>query len=216
MISPYDSVDPAPPHPAHMGMSTGEIGAELCDASAPLFGRYRAMFSLRNRGGGEAVRELGTALVDDASSALLRHEVAYVLGQMAHPASVPFLETSLRRGGEHHMVRHEAAEALGAVEDDWERVEGLLKEFAEEDHDVIVRDSCVVALDAADYWNQLGKKDGHGADEEEGEEACEGAEEEKKVDGNAGTDHSSFSVLKTKKASPNVNSRSIHFNVVVN
>ena len=62
MLSPYSSVDPAPPHPKHEPLSTADIGAILKDESAPLFERFRAMFSLRNRGGAECVKELGYAL----------------------------------------------------------------------------------------------------------------------------------------------------------
>ena len=47
------------------------------------------------------------------------------------------------------MVRHEAAEAIGALGTD-ECVE-LLKQFVA-DKDDLVRESCEVALDAADYW----------------------------------------------------------------
>ncbi len=151
MISPYSSVDPAPPHPKHEGLSTAEIGSILKDESAPLFERFRAMFSLRNRGGKEAVKELGNALIQDESSALLRHEVAYVLGQLQHADAVEYLETSLKRDNEHRMVRHESAEALGAIEERWGECELILEQFMN-DKDDVVRESCVVALDAADYW----------------------------------------------------------------
>ena len=168
MLSPYSSVDPAPPHPKHASMSASEIGAILRDESLPLFERYRAMFSLRNKGGEDCIVQLGKALVEDKSSALLRHEVAYVLGQMQHSASVESLAESLRRTGEHAMVRHESAEALGAIDGRWEDCEVILREFLN-DHDVIVRESCMVALDAADYW-------GHGGG---GENVLEDGEEEK-------------------------------------
>ena len=151
MISPYSSVDPAPPHPKHNGLSTAEIGEILIDESAPLFERFRAMFSLRNRGGKDAVKELGTALIQDESSALLRHEVAYVLGQLQHSDAVEYLEISLKRDKEHRMVRHESAEALGAIEERWGDCELILEQFLH-DKDDVVRESCVVALDAADYW----------------------------------------------------------------
>ena len=169
MLSPYSSVDPAPPHPQHVNMSTGEIGMILRDASVPLFERYRAMFSLRNRGGSEAVLELGRGLLEDESSALFRHEVAYVLGQMQHNDSVEALAESLRRVGEHAMVRHESAEALGAIEGRWEDVEVILKTFLEDEDDVI-RESAIVALDAADYW-------GHAASNVLSEDIGEGEEE---------------------------------------
>ncbi|KAL7487874.1 hypothetical protein ACHAW6_013474 [Cyclotella cf. meneghiniana] len=158
MLSPYSSHDPAPPHPDHVDLSTEEIGTILRDVEAPLFQRFRAMFSLRNRGGEESVHQLGRALVSDASSALLRHEVAYVLGQMQHPASVEYLATSLQRTGEHKMVRHESAEALGAIEERWGECEHILKQFLE-DQDVVVRESCMVALDAADYFGYVKEQD---------------------------------------------------------
>lgn len=151
MLNPYSSVDPAPPHPAHLNLSDEELGDILCNDSLPIFERYRAMFSLRNRGGEGSVKQLCRALVKDESSALLRHEVAYVLGQMQHPASIEALEESLRRQDEHEMVRHESAEALGAIDGRWDEVEAILTEFST-DENVVVRESCCVALDAADYW----------------------------------------------------------------
>lgn len=151
MASPYSSVDPAPPHPSHVGLSTPELASRLCDEALPLFERYRCMFSLRNLGGKEAVLALGKALTDDASSALLRHELAYVLGQMQHGAALEALAESLRRPDEHCMVRHEAAEALGAIEGRWDETQVLLVKFSK-DPDEVVRQSCEVALDAVDYW----------------------------------------------------------------
>jgi deoxyhypusine monooxygenase len=156
MLNPYSSVDPAPPHPAHVDKSFEELGDILCDADQSIFERYRAMFSLRNRGGEAAVLQLCRALTTDKSSPLLRHEVAYVLGQMQHPSSVEALEESLRRPDEHKMVRHESAEALGAIDGRWEDVEKILKEFTHDENQE-VRESCLVALDAADYWGHSGK-----------------------------------------------------------
>jgi deoxyhypusine monooxygenase len=151
MLNPYSSVDPAPPNPLHEKLSFEQLGDLLCHAESDIFDRYRAMFSLRNRGSEAAVLQLCRALTQDVSSALLRHEVAYVLGQMQHPSSVEALEESLRRTDEHMMVRHESAEALGAIEGRWEDVERILSEFVTDSNDV-VRESCLVALDAADYW----------------------------------------------------------------
>ena len=151
MLNPYSSVDPAPPHPSHANLSMEELGAIVLNSQISMFERYRAMFSLRNIGGAPAVEQLCRALVQDESSALLRHEVAYVLGQLQHPDSVEALESCLRRSNEHHMVRHEAAEALGAINGRWEDVERILNEFLQDEDDV-VRESCEVALDAADYW----------------------------------------------------------------
>lgn len=52
---------------------------------------------------------------------------------------------------EHAMVRHEAAEALGSIAT--EEITPYLKTYQESDKDRIVRESCDVALDLADYWN---------------------------------------------------------------
>ena len=176
MLNPYSSVDPAPPHPAHASKTDVELGDILCDAKLTIFDRYRAMFSLRNRGGEDAVLQLCRGLSLDDSSALLRHEVAYVLGQLQHPASVPALEESLRKLDEHQMVRHESAEALGAIEGSWEKVEAILGEFTKDENQV-VRESCLVALDAADYW-------GHNQDNDDADAevyASNGADEKKEI-----------------------------------
>ena len=153
MLSPFNSHDPAPPDPLHAAWTTEALGDRLLDAEAPVFERYRAMFSLRNRGGEASVRALGAALVRDASSPLLRHEVAFVLGQLQHAAALPFLAESLRRPKEHAIVRHESAEALGALEGCWDDCEAVLNEF-KADGDVVIAQSCEVALDAADYFGR--------------------------------------------------------------
>jgi deoxyhypusine monooxygenase len=166
MLAPYNSVDPADADPKHEGLSTKDLGNLLLDSSQDLLERYRAMFSLRNRGGENAVLELCRALVEDKSSPLLRHEVAFVLGQMQHPCSIDALETSLARVEEHVMVRHESAEALGAIDvsssEEWNRIESILKHY-QQDSKPEVAESCIVALDAADYW-------GHANTTEEEEE----------------------------------------------
>lgn len=163
MLSPFNSHDPAPPDPAHEKWTCAQLEAKLRDDTADTFERYRCMFSLRNRGGEACVRALGRTLQLDASSPLLRHEVAFVLGQLQHPASLEYLEASLRRKGEHAIVRHEAAEAAGALEGCWAACEALLGEFRC-DADVVVAQSCEVALDAADYFGRASfaaEKAGH-------------------------------------------------------
>jgi deoxyhypusine monooxygenase len=158
-MNPYNSHDPAPLDPEFDDMAVDSVGAVLIDGKEELLRRYSAMFALRNRGGEEAVRLLGAALVNDTSSALFRHEVAFVLGQMQHPAAIEALAESLQRTDEHSMVRHESAEALGAIEgsdEEWSRCEEVLKAHLT-DYDPVVIESCVVALDAADYWSQMEK-----------------------------------------------------------
>lgn len=186
MGSRYKSVDPAPPHPDHVRLSVKELGERLLqttnndDSSSPatsegiidheLFDRFRCVFSLRNLGTDDAVSQLSRALLLDRSlpkhSALLRHEIAFVLGQMQNPGAISALETCLRDKTEHPMVRHEAAEALGAMEVDWDRCEGILREFCNkrEEEDQVVYESCVVALDAADYWGHGNADDGEDDD----------------------------------------------------
>eukprot|EP01102_Stenamoeba_stenopodia_P006650 TRINITY_DN1838_c0_g1_i1.p1 TRINITY_DN1838_c0_g1~~TRINITY_DN1838_c0_g1_i1.p1 ORF type:complete len:327 (-),score=65.02 TRINITY_DN1838_c0_g1_i1:116-1096(-) len=145
----YDSVDPAPAEANVSNQDVEKLRKQLLDASLPLFKRYRAMFSLRNIGGKDAVEALAAGFDDE--SALFRHEIAYVLGQMQDPHSTEALKVVLQRGTrEHAMVRHEAAEALGAIAttDIYE----LLRGFVEDEHRP-VSESCLVALDMCDYFN---------------------------------------------------------------
>ena len=81
---------------------------------------------------------------------------------------------ALEREGEHEFVRHEAAEAIGAIEGDWERSEAVLRRFMEVDHDLIVRQSCEVALDGADYFRLYTEKASEDAGHDEKEEREEG------------------------------------------
>ncbi|KAI8826869.1 armadillo-type protein [Fimicolochytrium jonesii] len=146
--SPYASVDPAPPLSATETKSTQELKTILLDPALPLFTRYRAMFALRNRGDEESVLALAEGFGDE--SALFRHEIAYVFGQLQHPASIPSLSTRLRNTAEESMVRHECAEALGSIAT--KDCMDLLEEYRK-DADVVVRESCVVGLDMAEYEN---------------------------------------------------------------
>lgn len=146
--SPYSSVDPAPPLLEDRD-NVEEQARILMDKTAPLFERYRAMFSLRNEGSEPAIRALTEGL-RCPSSALFRHEVAYVLGQARHEAAVERLGEVLADVEECGMVRHECAEALGSIAtgDCFE----LLRRF-EGDEEPLVRESCAVALDMCEYEN---------------------------------------------------------------
>ena len=156
----FDTTDPAPAF--NEELSASQLGDILCDTSKALFVRYRAMFSLRNMQTEASVLALNRAL-DDINPAddsdLFRHEVAYVLGQMEHGAAEGTLTRTLLNLSEHSMVRHEAAEALGAIGTDSSIA--VLKDHLN-DEDACVKDSCVVALDAIDYWKtfaEVEKKD---------------------------------------------------------
>jgi len=143
--SPYASVDPAPRFVGDEDIE--KLRAKLLDDSKSMFKRYRAMFTLRDIGGKEAVEALCDGFND--KSALFRHEVAYVLGQMQDPHSISGLKQVLERDDENPMVRHEAAEALGAIAND--ETTKILENYINDKHRV-VRESCDVALDITDYY----------------------------------------------------------------
>ena len=110
--SEFDSVDPAPPSDEKNIQTLRE---SLCDEQERMFLRMRALFSLRNIGGKNAVDALAAAFLSD--SALLKHEIAYVMGQMQDSSAVPYLINRLEDKNEDVMVRHEAAEALLAIKE---------------------------------------------------------------------------------------------------
>jgi deoxyhypusine monooxygenase len=136
-------VDPAPPSNEKNIQTLRE---SLCDEQERMFLRMRALFSLRNIGGKNAVDALAAAFRSD--SALLKHEIAYVMGQMQDSSAVPHLIDRLSDLEEDVMVRHEAAEALGAIGD---RVAmATLEEFVN-DESIVVAESCEVAIDLLEY-----------------------------------------------------------------
>lgn len=143
--NPYASVDPAPPLNSN---NIQELKSLLLDDAAPLFERYRAMFSLRNMRTDEATLALAAGL--KGSSALFRHEVAFVLGQLQSEISIPFLAENLRDETENEMVRHECAEALGAIAT--EECTKILTDYLK-DTKQVVKESCEVALDMCEYEN---------------------------------------------------------------
>ena len=148
----YNSVDPAPSF--EKNFSVAELTEILLNQSLSLFERYRAMFSLRDIGTEEAVLALAKGLQDE--NALFKHEIAFVFGQMHHSSSLDALKETLNRESEHPMVRHEAAEAMGSVFGNNElSCEGtLIQEYAtKQDTDLIVKQSCEVALDIQEYWS---------------------------------------------------------------
>jgi len=145
-LSLYSTVDPAPSE--RTILSIEELKRRLLDTNLSLFKRYRALFSLRDRGDTESALAMAEGFKDE--SALFRHEIAYVLGQMQNPATSEALTRVLQNSSESPMVRHEAAEALGAIASN----DNLptLQKFAEDDEDV-VRESCEVALDISEYFS---------------------------------------------------------------
>jgi len=146
--NPYGSVDPAPPSKEE---DTEKLRKILLDENLPLFERYRAMFSLRNKADKLSIDALCEGL--DCSSALFRHEIAFVLGQAASPYAVTALKLRLEDPSENAMVRHECAEALGGISSPGLDVEAELGKYLGKEEAPVLRESCVVALDMAEYKN---------------------------------------------------------------
>ena len=91
--SKYFSVDPTPPF--HGDKPANELHDVLVRESSDLFDRYRALFSLRNIGGQDAVASMAECMRTSAS-ALLKHEIAYVLGQMQDTHGIECLKAVLQ------------------------------------------------------------------------------------------------------------------------
>jgi deoxyhypusine monooxygenase len=142
----FASVDPAPAE--KIARDVASLSKDYMNTSLSLYTRYKALFALRNKASEEATLAICKGFKD--SSALFRHEVAYVLGQLQHPVSAPYLLDVLKDSNEHPMVRHECAEALGSIatEDCMRELELFLRDDAE-----VVRESCEVALDIAEFEN---------------------------------------------------------------
>lgn len=144
--NPYNSVDPAPPA---LEQDTDKLTETLLNEDLDIFTRYRAMFSLRNKGDPDSIMALTKGLKSD--HALFRHEIAYVLGQIHSELTEAALGETLSDTNEHEMVRHEAAEALGSIGTD--SVNRELNKYLDKQVPAVIRESCVVALDIMDYNN---------------------------------------------------------------
>ncbi|KAJ1346050.1 Deoxyhypusine hydroxylase [Parelaphostrongylus tenuis] len=127
----------------------GELKSTLIDTSKLLWDRYCAMFKLRNINTDASIKALGQGLYCE-DSALFRHEVAYVWGQLQSPLVIQELKDRLCLSSENRTVRHECAEALGAIATD--ECISILQQYID-DPERVVRESCEVALDMADYEN---------------------------------------------------------------
>ena len=85
-----------------------EVDHILLDKKQPLKDRFRALFTLRNLGGIQAIESIAACF--DDGSALLKHELAYCLGQMQDVRALPHLTSVLEDKNQEAMVRHEAGE----------------------------------------------------------------------------------------------------------
>lgn len=84
------------------------IGDILLDQNRPLKERFRALFTLKNLGGKEAIDRICQIFTDP--SALLKHECGYCLGQMQDTYAIPALSQVLQDNIQEAIVRHEAGE----------------------------------------------------------------------------------------------------------
>jgi len=123
-----------------------QIGVKLADQSQPLTNRFRALFTLRNLGGHEAIDCISKCF--DDPSALLKHELAYCLGQMQDEYAIPYLIRVLKDKKQEAMVRHEAGEALGAIGSP--EVLNVLREYAS-DPQIEVAETCQLALQRIEW-----------------------------------------------------------------
>lgn len=119
-----------------------KTGEELNDINLPLKTRFRALFTLKNIGGPEAVKYISKSFED--KSDLLKHELAYCLGQMQDTSAIEILEKVLKNKSQHPMVRHEAAEALGAIGEPSSLK--ILEEYSK-DSSIEVAETCHIAID---------------------------------------------------------------------
>merc|ERR1711997_599727 len=126
---------------------TSKLLQILLDEKLSLFERYRAMFALRNKGDKESIQSIAQGF--KCTNALFRHEIAYVLGQIQSDVSTDPLLDRLRDSEENDMVRHECAEALGSIASD--SINGELEKYLDVSIPPVLRESCVVALDFAEY-----------------------------------------------------------------
>ncbi|RPB23180.1 ARM repeat-containing protein, partial [Terfezia boudieri ATCC MYA-4762] len=137
-----------------------QLRAVLCDDSANLALRFRALFSLKHlatNGDIGAVEAIASAFSSD--SALLKHELAYCLGQSSNSHAAPYLQSVLSNLSEDPMVRHEAGEALGAL--GHEESLPLLREFLTREGEFEeVRQTCEVAISRLEW---LGTEEGKAA-----------------------------------------------------
>lgn len=122
----------------------------LKSTEEPLKKRFRALFTLRNLGGLNAIDSIYEVVKHD-ESALLKHECCYCLGQMADQTAINYLVQVLNNTNEHPVVRHEAAEALGNLMTSTdEHLINLLKQH-KQDSSLIVSHTCELALDLAQW-----------------------------------------------------------------
>lgn len=133
-----------------------ELDEILCNPEETIQKRFRAMFEVRGLQNPKAVETMIKCFNLEPKSDLLRHEVAYCLGQMNTRKEncdiiEPFLQKVLEERKHSSIVIHETVEALGNLSPDNTRE--ILAKFDEEKDDMIVKETCELALDLTN-WKQ--------------------------------------------------------------
>ena len=165
-FSSQTSINTGHPPPAQMTTTTiSALRESLCAETTPLPVRFRALFSLkhiaRQSAGPESQAAIDAIAAAFASpSALLKHELAYCLGQTGNAAAIAPLTAVLEDVAEDAMCRHEAAEALGALGALGDASStAVLERFRDrEGEDVVVRETCEIALDRIAWENSEERK----------------------------------------------------------
>jgi len=125
----------------------------LHDNAAPIYDRYRALFTLREFNNEKAVEflcECFDSKFKGKFTPLFKHEISFILGQMCTVAkkALNMLEVVLQDEDEDPIVRHETALALGEIT----KSKDLLLKYSKHE-DQLIRESCEIALDFVDYWH---------------------------------------------------------------
>jgi deoxyhypusine monooxygenase len=157
---------PSADAPATQDSTTSTIASlrkSLCSETTPLATRFRALFSLKHLAHQATDPQEAHAAIDAIAaafaspSALLKHELAYCLGQTGKDAAAPYLKTVLEDLQEDPMCRHEAAEALGALGHAGS-LEVLRKFRDREGEEVVVKETCEIAIDRIEWENSEQRK----------------------------------------------------------
>ena len=132
-----------------------KYGNILNDKKERLSVRFRALFSLKNLGGSDAIDQIGKCF--DDTSELLKHELAYCLGQMKSEYALEVLLKVLNDHQQEPVVRHEAAEAVGAI--GLPDYEAYMEQLEKEDPHVEVRETAHLAHQRIKFVRETTGKD---------------------------------------------------------
>jgi deoxyhypusine monooxygenase len=122
--------------------------AELLDRAAPLDGRIRCLYRLKEMHKTIEGAAILAEAVDTTDSVLLQHELVYNIGQFGFEESIPALKWIVENPSYDVVSRHEAVEALGAIAQ--EAVLPFLLEYADKNGPAAacppIRESAILAI----------------------------------------------------------------------